>query len=179
MKIKGDEITINYGETQMMQKIVDRFDDGLRSSPEFVAIRSRWDKGSPVEDETPKKPDQLQVHFTIDDPVPKKLMKCLSRWSPLLRPPIPVSTELKKYSKGSKVVVYSATYNKFLEGTVVMLLPEYDAVKVTYGNGEFTKSVSVKSGLIKLIDEYVLENQMESQNTGHDPNSPPLTVEGN
>ena len=149
-----------------MKKQLNRYaDDLVKSTDYFIKIRKSWKKNDELEvysqgqhmwcqtgkiDEVlPKninqKHDIFRVFYTNSDN--KDFSKYLDRWSPFLRSK---RKQIKsKYSKGTKIKVYSNTQQKWLEGKVIDSI----ANNITVRYGDHEKLVPITSDAIKLIDE--------------------------
>jgi len=165
--VNHDTLSITYGvHNTTMKKQLDRYaDDLVKSTDEFIKIRKSWKKGDNLEvysqgqhmwcqtgkiDEVlqknkSQKHDIFRVFYTNSEG--KDFSKYLDRWSPFLRAK---RKQVKsKYSKGTKILVFSNTQKKWVKGHVIDTV----ANNITVRYGDHEKLVPITSDAIKLIDD--------------------------
>ena len=153
-----------------MRKILDRYQDDVKSTEHFVQTRKMWKKGDKVEvysqgqqiwcpgrideviSKNEKQPyDIFRVFYTNSDD--KDYSKFVDRWSDMLREVQTLNEALAKYKKGTRVMVWSNSNQAWTEGVVIDVVEAYEVVNVRYADHE--KLVPIHSDVIKLLEDHL------------------------
>ena len=97
----------------------------------------------------------VKVTYTREDPA-KDFSKYLDLWSPAIREPQKINDSLAQYKKGTRVMVWSNSKQAYIEGVVIQVLPQYQAVDVRYADHQ--KIVPLNSNQLRLLDANEINN---------------------